>query len=209
MIPAYDKIYLEKARTVLARMFDFAVYDLNYSIVEFYNLFLQSDISGKIENGNIRALVGSSGVELAYEIIGDEKHTIKPKYTANRSKEYWLGWALCYVQWATSISFSDITSFIPIEEMLNMYFPYHEMDIRQFLDAILEKYNSRKKDTNLKIRRMQLGLTQSELSKLSGIPIRTLQQYEQRQKNINNANVEYLISLSKVLYCKIEFLLEK
>lgn len=209
MIPAYDKIYLEKARTVLARMFDFAVYDLNYSIVEFYNLFLQSDISGKIENGNIRALVGSSGVELAYEIIGDEKHTIKAKYTANRSKEYWLGWALCYVQWATSISFSDITSFIPIEEMLNMYFPYHEMDIRQFLDAILEKYNSRKKDTNLKIRRMQLGLTQSELSKLSGIPIRTLQQYEQRQKNINNANVEYLISLSKVLYCKIEFLLEK
>ena len=28
MIRAYDKVYLDKARTVLGRMLDFAVYDL-------------------------------------------------------------------------------------------------------------------------------------------------------------------------------------
>ena len=209
MITAYDKSYLEKARTSLGRMFDFAVYDLKYSISDFYNLFLESDISEKFENGNVNTLVGCSGVELAYEVIGDSERKIKPSYIANRSKEYWLGWALAYVQWVTALSFSDITKYIPIEEMLEMYSPYHEMDIRQFLDSILEKYNLRKKETNLKLRRIDLGLSQKKLSELSGIPLRTLQQYEQGQKNINNANVEYLISLSKVLYCKVESLLER
>ena len=35
MIRAYDKIYLEKARTALGRMLDFAVYDLKYDINDF------------------------------------------------------------------------------------------------------------------------------------------------------------------------------
>ena len=46
------------------------------------------------------------------------------------------------------------------------------------------------------------------LAELSGIPLRTIQQYEQRQKNINKAQIEYLLSLSKTLCCNIEALLE-
>ena len=32
---AYDKLYLEKARTALGRMLDFAVYDLKYDFTDF------------------------------------------------------------------------------------------------------------------------------------------------------------------------------
>lgn len=32
MIHAYDKVYLDKARTALGRMLDFAVCDLHYSM---------------------------------------------------------------------------------------------------------------------------------------------------------------------------------
>ncbi len=32
---AYDKLYLEKARTSLGRMLDFAVYDLKYNASDF------------------------------------------------------------------------------------------------------------------------------------------------------------------------------
>lgn len=39
MMHAYDKLYLDKARTALARMLDFAVYDLHYDISEFFELF--------------------------------------------------------------------------------------------------------------------------------------------------------------------------
>ena len=51
-------------------------------------------------------------------------------------------------------------------------------------------------------------MSQSELAGLTGIPIRTLQAYEQCQKNINNASVDYVIRLSKALNCDIEMLLE-
>jgi transcriptional regulator with XRE-family HTH domain len=52
-------------------------------------------------------------------------------------------------------------------------------------------------------------MTQKELANASNIPLRTLQQYEQRQKDINKAQGIYLYQLSKVLYCDIEDLMEK
>lgn len=56
--------------------------------------------------------------------------------------------------------------------------------------------------------RTRVGLSQRELAEQSGVPIRTIQQYEQRQKNINKASAEYIVSLSKVLFCNPDELLE-
>ena len=47
-------------------------------------------------------------------------------------------------------------------------------------------------------------MSQRELTDKTEIPVRTIQQYEQKQKNINKAQVDYLIRLSKVLYCEPE-----
>ena len=55
MIHAYDKVYLEKARTALGRMLDFAVYDLKYEIGDFWGLFLASGIAKRFGEGD-RAL---------------------------------------------------------------------------------------------------------------------------------------------------------
>ena len=38
MICAYDRVYLESARRNLARMLDFAVYDMCYDLQQFYHL---------------------------------------------------------------------------------------------------------------------------------------------------------------------------
>jgi hypothetical protein len=38
--------------------------------------------------------------------------------------------------------------------------------------------------------------------------VRTIQQYEQRVKNINAAKAESVIALSKVLECPVEMLME-
>lgn len=211
MIHAYDKVYLEKARTSLARMLDFAVYDLEYDIEEFFDMFLRSGVSARFEKGDFQIIVGKSGVELAYNVaesFGEDKRNIKPKYTANRSEEYWTGWALAYYQWETGLSFSEIVKYIPIKVIVSLYNPYHEMDIRHFVNKMNKLYKSAKPETNLKIIRTKLNLTQKELSDISGIPVRTIQQYEQRQKNINKAQTEYLVMLSKALSCKIEDLLE-
>lgn len=139
---------------------------------------------------------------------GEDRRKIKPQCTANRSEEYWSGWALAYYQWETGLSFSEIVKYIPIKEVVSLYTPYHEMDIRHFTDKMNALYKSAKPDTNLKIIRTKFNLSQKELADISGVPVRTIQQYEQRQKNINKAQTESLAMLSKALSCKIEDLLE-
>jgi DNA-binding transcriptional regulator YiaG len=49
--------------------------------------------------------------------------------------------------------------------------------------------------------RIKNGLSQSQLAKAAGVPVRTIQQYEQGQKDIRRARAEYVISLSRALHC--------
>lgn len=181
MTNAYDKTYLEKARIALGRMLDFAVYDLKYDIANFFELFLTSGVASKFESGDFHILVGMSGVEVAYEVLEKANvsvERIQPNYAVNRSKEYWTGWALAYYQWETGLHFSEIVRYIPIKEIMALYSPYHEMDIRQFVDKMNSLYKIAKPETNLKFLRQKANLSQRELAELSGIPVRTIQQYE-------------------------------
>ena len=212
MMHAYDKLYLEKARAALARMLDFAVYDLHQDLTSFFDLFISSGVAPLFEQGDIHILVGKSGVELAYEVLdrsGLAYERVTPQYSMDRSEEYWTGWALAYYQWETAQPFAEIVQYIPIQDILAMYDPYHEMDIRQFCDAMNERLRKAKPETNLKLLRQQNGLSQKQLAEISSVPLRTLQQYEQRQKNINKAQAEYLVSLSTALNCSVEQLIER
>ena len=119
----------------------------------------------------------------------------------DRSQEYWTGWALAWYQWETGMPFSMIVRYVPIKEIQRMYHPYHEMDIRQFADHMDELIRAAKPETNLKLLRQQNGLSQRQLAELSGVPLRTIQQYEQRQKNINRAQAEHLAMMAQVLKC--------
>lgn len=212
MTHAYDKVYLDKARSALGRMLDFAVHDLRYDLAEFFGLFISTGTAERFETGDFTLLVGKSGVELAYEVLDralGNVERISPRYTANRSEEYWTGWALAYYQWETALSFREIVRYVPIKEIRVLYSPYHEMDIRQFTDKMNDLYLAAKPDTNLKTLRQRAGLSQRELAERSSVPLRTIQQYEQRQKQINKAQAEYLAMLAKALHCDMEDLLER
>ena len=189
-------------------MLDFAVYDLEEDLSLFYQKFLQSKICSQFERGESTIIVGKSGVELALDVIGDESLAAKYRPAANRTPEYWCGWALAYFQWQTNLTFREINNYIPISEVMALYSPYHEMDISQFCDKMLELYNFRKDNSNLKKLRQDAGISQSELAEISEIPLRTIQQYEQNQKNINAAKAETVIKLAKALNCSVEALME-
>ena len=141
MTPAYDILYLENARSVMATMLDFAVYELKYDLTAFFDMFLKSDIVQRFERGESGIVAGKSGIELAYEVIEEIKGAVERipvKSVMNRSEEYWTGWALAYYQWETGYSFSYIVERVPIKEIKALYSPYHEMDIRQFVDKMNE-----------------------------------------------------------------------
>lgn len=209
---AYNEIYIRRAQTTLARMLDFAVNDLGYDLTEFFELFLATDCAKRFESGEPSLIAGKSGIEIAYEVLEKTGKKIirkEPAFDLERSEEYWTGWALAYYQWKTSLKFSEIISAIPIASIRMMYFPYHEMDIVQFTDKMNELYLRVNPNTRLKSRRTELGISQQQLADLSGIPLRTIQQYEQRQKSIAKANAEYLVILSHVLSCDVEDLIDK
>lgn len=211
MIRAYDKVYLDKARTAMGRMLDFAVHELGYALSDFWSEFLRSGVAKRFGEGDFTLLVGKSGVELAYEVVEcmhGEQERRSPRYSLDRSAEYWTGWAVAYYQWESGLFFEEITEVVPIEAICEMYSPYHEMDIRQFVDEMNRRYRLVRLDTNLKRMRKAAGLSQRELAEWSGVPLRTLQQYEQRQKNINRARVDYLVVLAQKLGCRVEALLE-
>ena len=75
---------------------------------------------------------------------------------------------------------------VSIEEILNMYPVYHEMDISKFVEVMDEKWNQYYVETNLKRLRTLAGLSQSELAKRTGVSIRQIQLFEQRQRDINH-----------------------
>lgn len=211
MICAYDKSYLEKAKTSLGRMMDFVVYDLNYDMDEFMQLFIESGVAKRFEHGDSSTVAGKSGVELAYEVLehtqGDYNRP-RPNYTANRSEEYWTGYVLAYYQWLKAKSFKDIVEHVPMNRIRTLYSPYHEMDIRQFVDKMDELYKKENPNTNLKKKRMDAGISQKELADICGVSIRTIQEYEQGRKNINKAQAGCLAILAQALCCDIKDLLE-
>ena len=218
---AYDATYLGTARVVLARMLDYAVNVLGYRLASFWALFLANDVSRLFAHGDASVVAGRSGIELARLVVReagcDQVELLDARltdaqrtswYCGGRSEEYWCGWALAYYQWRRALSFSDIEARVPIEDVLALYEPYHEMDERQFLDRMDEECARVVPATKLQSCRKRAGLSQSELAAVSGVPVRTIQQYEQRQKNINHARACQVAALANTLCCRVEDLLE-
>jgi hypothetical protein len=145
MARAYKKTYLNGAMRNLAVMMDCGVNKYGYSIDEFYNKFLLSDVSRQFAKGNPRYLVGLSGAELADMVVESSGNTISQQNdgTYTVGPEYWAGWALAYYQWLSRRSFSFMhKKGLGAKEVVNMYYPLHEADLSKFAtvaDEIIER----------------------------------------------------------------------
>lgn len=64
-------------------------------------------------------------------------------------------------------------------------------------------------ETNLKHIRTVCGYSQKRLAEMSGVSLRSIQMYEQRQKDINKAQSDTIYRLAKTLNCAMEDLLDK
>jgi transcriptional regulator with XRE-family HTH domain len=62
--------------------------------------------------------------------------------------------------------------------------------------------------TKLKAVREAQGLSQSQLSKASGVPLRALQYYEQGKLNFDHCKIGKIFSVALALNCDVEDLLE-
>ena len=212
MTHAYQEIYLSNAQSMLGDAFDYAINVCHIPGSSFVKLFIASTISKRLENGEPSYLSGKSGIEVAMEILAETTGKVPdaaPQERFGRSREYWIGWAVAYYQWFSGRSYSDIFQVVTFEELQRMYDPLHEADITKFADILDARMREFFADTSLKRIRTAYGCTQAELAKRSGVSLRSIQMYEQRNKDINKASAETLLRLSRVLGCTMEDLMEK
>lgn len=211
MIHAYSEFYLNDAKQNLAEFFEYAINTCEFDANMFAKLFVQSGYADKFERGNPAIVAGMSGIELAKKVIAYAYQNYKfpdRVFSEDRSNVYWAGWALAEYQWITCKRFKDIFSRVSLAEIISMYSVYHEMDIEHFIEDLNKKCNAIEQETRLKTIRENRGISQTELAKLSGVKLRSIQMYEQKVNDIDKAQVGTIYKLSRVLGCTIEDLLE-
>ncbi len=210
-IHAYQEIYLTNAQAALGDLFDYAINVLKLKSKDFINMFLASSTSKRIEKGDVLYIVGKSGIEMLLDIVEEttnKRIEIDPIVQYGRTREYWIGWAVAYYQWYSSRTFKEIFDAVSFAEFEVLYNTMHEADITKLIDVINQQIRSHNKGTRLKRIRQRQKFTQAELAKRSNVSLRSIQMYEQQNKDINKASVETIKALAKALSCEMEDILE-
>ena len=225
MTRAYSEAIAERAYDSLGRMLDFAVRSLHIDAGTMMDLFIASSAADAFGRGDIRLICGMSGTELAYEILdraGLSYERTVPRHTTSLSNEYWCGYVLARMQRESCMRFDEIIkSFSPsgiiaefsglrLKKLDSLPLTISEAEKaaemlsfgRGFAGEMCARLAGNCSGTALKALRKKNKLSQSELASLSGIPVRTIQQYEQGQKDLRKARSEYIIALSRALNCE-------
>lgn len=211
MTYAYGEQYLDDAMNNLGEAIDYAVYACHISADDFMSMFVTSGYAKQFESGVAKVVSGLSGSELVIAVckaVGKEIDAPLARLEYDCSPEYWCGYILAYYQWHSAIPFKDILKAIPMTELDRMYSALHEASEEkaiEIFDSIMKRKNVA---TKLQTMRKHSGLSQKQLADKSGISLRSIQQYEQRAKDINKAAVDSLLALAKTLGCRVEDLIE-
>ena len=210
MIRAYDEIYLDDSMECLGTAVEYAVLSCGIDGQEFLDLFVASGVADEFGRGNVKYVSGMSGIELARHILkicGIEVTKHSDSLHIDYPPEYWCGWILAYYQWRSGKSFASICRQLKFPMLMDVYGVLHEADPSKSVD-VFDQVMTQKEETSLAYYRKMKGLSQSQLAKASGVSIRSIQLFEQRKSNINNAQYNHLSAIAKVLGCEVDDLLD-
>jgi len=141
MIHAYSNLYLDSAQDILGHAFDWVANTCCEDIEKFCDRFSRSKISTMFETGYPKYVAGCNGAELVnfvMEDMGLPEYNCPHEFYADKSPEYWAGWALAYFQWKNRLTFKKIFQRVSIEKILALYPTGHEQDIRNVADIFAE-----------------------------------------------------------------------
>ena len=206
--PSYSELYVDEAQYNLGHAFDFAINSCGIEADRFMTLFVVSGLAAQIEKGNPKYVCGMSGCELVRRIastVGYRLPDIEDVMYADRSEEFWAGWALAYYQWQSGRSFRKIQEVMPASKIIVLYNPLHEADISKFVSVVDKKFSDT--DTRLAQMRRLRAYSQRILALRSGVNIRQIQLFEQRKRDIRKAQADTVQALAEALDCTMEELL--
>lgn len=202
--------YLDDMQLRLGTFFDLGVNQCGLDGQEVLQLFLGSGLANQFERQIPAYICGKSGTELleyALEKCGrdvavpnEERWPVSP--------EYWVGYSLPAFQVSTGYSYARLFEMLTFDDIRGLHYKLQDRDEREFVQAVLALIRTRSASNRLQQFRKNLGLTQAQLAADSGVSLRSIQLYEQGEKDINRAAADTVRRLSKVLRCTMEELLE-
>lgn len=115
----------------------------------------------------------------------------------------WLGYVYIRLFFDLKITFESLFFVLPIDEAINMYPLYHEMDYLQTLEYVKGKVKYSLLDVIMACRK----ISSQKLSRLSGVSYSTISALRYGKRDINKLEGFSLLRLSNALRVKMESLL--
>lgn len=212
----YPEELLPSTMNALGKAFDFADKHLPEGLNEFYELFACSDIARTFDGPDAHPDLSGSGIQLVLSVCEDMSSegldlmlmSERRPDKSHRDRAKWCGMLLAYHQWDTSATFRVISTYLGIRDLFDLFERQASAPLAKTSARITETLALRTHPTRLHHFRTEAGLTQHGLAAASGVSLRSIQQYEQRKKDINRAQARSVLLLSQALSCSMEDLLE-
>ena len=203
--------YLKDAMRTLGEAVDYAVNDCGVPLGPFLELLVAAEVGEALRISDPRVISGLSGVELAREVMAKSGMGVggpEPAEKTAASKEYRIGRAIACYTVGMGCGLRELMRLISAEDLEKLSENVPEGDEGQWITGIHRKLKRRSSVSRLQVQRKISGLSQRQLAELSGVNIRTLQQYEIRSKDLSKASVSSVNALADVLGCRPEDILE-
>ena len=209
-LPEPDGQLFRCAQATLAEMFDIAVNTCRIDGPDLLDAFVASGLDRQFERLNPVYVAGKSAVELVESLapVLGERISLPHLVATAPLVDYWVGWSVAYYQHETGTPYRRIFEAVPYGEFAASYHPLHEAPESKFVEVFEPRIRDPRNPTRLAVQRKAARLSQEQLAERSGVGLRSIQMYEQKNKNVNRASAETLLRLSRALGCNMEDLME-
>ena len=197
----------------LGKAFEFAEKCLPDGAAGFYRRFVDSAAAASCSGPDAHPALGAAAIVLVLDVnegasidtlLMNEKRLSKQDVGRLR----WEAELACRYQWETGLPFPAVYRTLTEERLRALHADHAELPPAEVVQkiSVLETHESTA--TNLARIRRERGLSQAGLAKASGVTLRSIQQYEQRKKDICHAQARSVSALAQALSCTMEELLE-
>lgn len=192
---------INKIRETFSRLFVLAIRNkMNFN--SFTNMLEKSDYISVIEKNKYESSLDKTVDLLFYEITGFEVNEDNSYGIYNDA--YWCGQNYFDLHLKTNKSFSYIFLKLPLEQMLNIYIIFHEMDFSSLVDYFYKKCEEK---TIIRLLCEKNNKSLADISKGTLIALSTLKKYNMSDEYLYKASFQIIAKL--VSYFDVNYSLFK
>lgn len=154
----------------------------------------KSDFVNEMELGENSIIYNMSPYEIFRNLFCADY--VSDNSSMNYNDAYWCGYIYSNIFFECKKPFQYIALKLPLERLLNMYPVYHEMDISQVYNDFKEAESS---ETIMRLLLKKHGMSAAELSRKSGVPLRTIARFKEKDEYLYKGTFNNIHSIASVL----------